>query len=98
MVNDMAERFEKLYVLPSDLYSEGSPIIISAGSLLKDTETGKVIAQIKYHSISSIPIMALKIKVAIPPTIRVIGKSESKFILKINDPIIPTIIVAIPIT
>ena len=64
MVNDMAERFEKLYVLPSDLYSEGSPIIISAGSLLKDTETGKVIAQIKYHSISSMPIKALKIKVA----------------------------------
>ena len=64
MVNDMAERFEKLYVLPSDLYSEGSPIIISAGSLLKDTETGKVIAQIKYHSISSMPIKALKIKIA----------------------------------
>ena len=60
----MAERFEKLYVLPSDLYSEGSPIIISAGSLLKDTETGKIIAQIKYHSISSMPIKALKIKVA----------------------------------
>lgn len=60
----MAERFEKLYILPSDLYSEGSPIIISAGSLLKDTETGKVIAQIKYHSISSMPIKALKIKVA----------------------------------
>jgi len=60
----MAERFEKLYVLPSDLYSEGSPIIISAGSLLKDTETGKIIAQIKYHSISSMTIKALKIKVA----------------------------------
>lgn len=59
----MAERFEKLFILPSDLYSEGSPIIISAGALLKDTETGKVIAQIKYHSISSTPIKALKIKV-----------------------------------
>lgn len=63
MVNDMAERFEKLFILPSNLYSEGSPIIISAGALLKDTETGKVIAQIKYHSISSTPIKALKIKV-----------------------------------
>ena len=62
MVNDMAERFEKLFILPSDLYSEGSPIIISAGALLKDTETGKVIAQIKYHSISSTPIKDLKIK------------------------------------
>ena len=60
----MAERFEKLYILPSNLYAEGTPIIISAGSLLKDTETGKVIAQIKYHSISSMPIKALKIKIA----------------------------------
>ena len=60
----MAERFEKLYSLPANLYSEGAPVIISAGSLLKDNETGKVIAQIKYHSISNIPIKALKIKVA----------------------------------
>ena len=60
----MAERFEKLFTLPSNLYSEGSPVIISAGSLLKDTETGKVIVQIKYHSISSMPIKALKIKVS----------------------------------
>ncbi len=60
----MTERFEKLFALPYNLYSEGSPIIISAGSLLKDTETGKIIAQIKYHSISAVPIKALKIKVA----------------------------------
>lgn len=60
----MAERFEKLFSLPSNLYSEGAPIIISAGSLLKDTETGKVIVQIKYHSISNVPIKALKISVA----------------------------------
>ena len=60
----MAERFEKLFALPHNLYSEGSPIIISAGSLLKDTETGKIIAQIKYHSISAVPIKALKIRVA----------------------------------
>ena len=60
----MAERFEKLYSLPSNLYSEGAPVIISAGSLLKDTETGKIIAQIKYHSVSHIPIKALKITVA----------------------------------
>ncbi len=60
----MSERFEKLYSLPQNLYSEGAPVIISAGSLLKDTETGKIIAQIKYHSVSAIPIKALKIKIA----------------------------------
>ena len=60
----MAERFEKLFSLPPNLYSKGSPVIISAGSLLKDTETGKIVVQIKFHSVSSMPIKALKIDVA----------------------------------
>ena len=59
----MAERFEKLFSLPPNLYSNGSPVIISAGSLLKDTETGKIVVQIKYHSVSSTPIKALKVDV-----------------------------------
>ena len=37
-------------------------------------------------------------KLAMPPTSSVIGKSESKFMININDPITPTIIVATPIT
>ena len=60
----MAERFEKVYSLPDNLYSEGSPVIISAGALLKDTETGKIIAQIKYQSISVTPIVALKVGIS----------------------------------
>ena len=60
----MAERFEKLFSLPPNLYSKGSPVIISAGSLLKDTETGKIIVQIKFHSVSFTHIKALKIDIA----------------------------------
>lgn len=60
----MAERFEKLFSLPPNLYSKGSPVIISAGSLLKDTETGKIVVQIKFHSVSFTPIKALKIDIA----------------------------------
>lgn len=60
----MAERFQKLYSLPSNLYSTAAPVIISAGSLLKDTETGKMIVQIKYHCVSSKKIKALKVDIA----------------------------------
>ncbi len=59
----MAERFEKLFALPSNLYVEESPLVISAGSLLKDTQTGKIISQLKFQSVSKKNIKALKISI-----------------------------------
>ena len=59
----MSERFERLFNLPNNLYLEGSPIIISAGSLLKDTTTGSIVAQIKFHSVSKKVIKAGTISV-----------------------------------
>lgn len=41
----MAERFQRLYALKPNLYSKGCPIIIEAGALQKDTESGTVLAQ-----------------------------------------------------
>lgn len=58
----MKERFENLYKLPNNLYVENSPVIIVAGSLLKDTESSNLIIQLKYHSLSDKNIKALKIK------------------------------------
>lgn len=60
----MSGRFEKLYALQNDLYSDGAPIIVSAGALLKDTETGRIIVQMKYHSLSATPIIALKVGIS----------------------------------
>lgn len=60
----MANRFERLYKLPDNLYADGSPIIISAAALLKDNETGNVLVQLKLHSISGKKIKALKISVS----------------------------------
>lgn len=57
----MSERFIKLDDLPQNLYVEGSPIIISAGSLLKDTVTGKIITQFKFKNISDNIIKAVQI-------------------------------------
>ena len=57
----MAERFEKLFSLQENLYSQDAPLIVSAGALLKDTETERIIVQLKYHSLSQNTIVALKI-------------------------------------
>lgn len=59
----MSERFERLFSLPSNLYSEDSPVILTAGALLKDTQTGSIIAQLKFQSLSATPIKALKISI-----------------------------------
>ena len=57
----MAERYTRLYTLPENLYTEGAPLVIAAGALLKDNQTGKVLAQLKYRSICSRPIRAIKV-------------------------------------
>ena len=59
----MAERYSKLYNLPQDLYSKGAPVLISAGTLLKDNQGGKVLCQLKFKNISAGTIKALKVLV-----------------------------------
>jgi len=59
----MAERYNKLYTLPGNLYAAASPVLISAGALLKDNQTGKVLAQLKFKNISERAISALKVLV-----------------------------------
>jgi len=37
----MSERYSKLFAFPENLYAAGSPVVIAAGALLKDNQTGK---------------------------------------------------------
>lgn len=48
----MSERYSRLFSLPENLYSVGAPVVIMAGALLKDNQTGKVLAQLKIQNIS----------------------------------------------
>ncbi|PKM72146.1 MAG: hypothetical protein CVU91_10475 [Firmicutes bacterium HGW-Firmicutes-16] len=57
----MSERFSTLFKVTGNLYRSGSPLIISAGALLKDNQTSKVLVQLKFKSISDKPIKAVKI-------------------------------------
>lgn len=61
----MAGRYEKVFSLPENLYAAGSPVIIAAGALQKDTRTGKIFAQLKLQSISSGIIKAAAIQISL---------------------------------
>lgn len=54
----MSERFTKLFTAPENLYAATSPVIITAGALLKDNQTGKVLAQLKMRNIGAKTIKA----------------------------------------
>ena len=57
----MSERYSRLFTLPENLYAVGSPVVIAAGTLLKDNQTGKIVAQLKLRSISDKVINAVKV-------------------------------------
>lgn len=60
----MAERFERLHKLQENLYVSSAPVIISAGALLKDTQTDSMIVQLKFHSVAAKTIKAVKVSIA----------------------------------
>ena len=57
----MSERYSRLFALSENQYACGSPVVIAAGALLKDNQTGKVIAQLKLRNISKKAIKAAKV-------------------------------------
>lgn len=72
----MAERYTRLFSLSENLYAEGSPVVVSAGVLSKDNQTGKVIAQLKIKNISDKVIKAARVELATFDTVgQPIGES-----------------------
>lgn len=59
----MSERYTKLFSLSENLYAKGAPIVIAAGALLKDNQTGKIIAQLKLRNIGKLGIRAAKVSI-----------------------------------
>ena len=78
----MSERYAKLYSLPKNLYAEGAPVIVSAGNLLKDNQTGKVLAQLKIKNIDAKTIKAAKVRIhALDTTGKAIdGDAEQEYL------------------
>ena len=42
------ERYKRLFQSENNLYVEDSPVVVSAGAITKDTETGKVKGHNRY--------------------------------------------------
>ena len=59
----MSDRYYRLFSLAENLHTEGSPVVISAGALLRDSVTGKVLAQLKFRNISRKTIIAVKVRI-----------------------------------
>lgn len=57
------ERYSSLFRLPEKLYTQGSPLLIAAGALLKDNQTGNILAQIKFCSLTNKEIKAVKVNI-----------------------------------
>ena len=61
----MGERYTRIFTLPQGrLYQTGAPVLLLAGALLKDTQTGRVLAQLKFQSIDNRSIKAMKVALA----------------------------------
>lgn len=58
----MSERYLKLFSLDENLYTPGSPVLIAAGALLKDMQTGRILGQLKLQSISNQEIKAATVE------------------------------------
>lgn len=57
------ERYSNLYSTPRSVYTPGCPVCIVAGALLKDNQTGAILAQLKFKNISSRVIAGLTVAV-----------------------------------
>ena len=60
----MSERYHRLFSLPDNGYAQGAPVVLAAGALLKDNQTGQILAQLKIRSLSQKPIKAATVSLA----------------------------------
>ena len=84
----MSKRYVRLFSLPENLGLEDCPIVISAGALLKDTTTGKVLAQLKLRNLAPRKVTAVQIKInAYDPAGVELGGVDTFSYLDLNIPI-----------
>lgn len=71
----MAERYQRCFTLPVNLYAPGAPVLIAAGALLLDTQTNGVLAQLKLQNLGAKPIKSVKVAVSpLDPAGRALGE------------------------
>lgn len=75
----MAERYSRVFLLEKNCYSCDCPILVSAGAILKDNQTGKLYAQLKLKNFQKKTIKAVKVQLTCKDTVgRVLGEPAEK--------------------
>jgi len=70
----MGERYTKLFGLEGNLYAENSPVLVCAGALTKDNQTGKLFCQVRMENLDARAIRILKLEVTCRDAVgRVLG-------------------------
>ena len=81
----MSERYSRRFSLSENLYAAGSPVVITAGALLKDNQTGTMIAQLKLCNIGNKAIKAVTVSIFPFDTVgRPLGESVQYQYLDLN--------------
>ncbi len=81
----MGERYSRIFTYDENVYCEGSPVIIAAGALLLDNTNNKVIAQLKFQSVSEKKIKALTVEITqLDIAGRVLGEKIKYHYLDLN--------------
>lgn len=81
----MDERYSRVFDLQHYFFAESSPVIITAGALLKDNQSGKVLAQLKLHNISNKAIKAATVSITPFDTVgKPLGNAISHQYLDLN--------------
>ena len=81
----MSERYTRLFSLPENLYSVGAPVVIAAGAVLKDNQTGKVLTQLKIQNISDKAVKAATVSIVPMDTVgKPLGEAVSYQYLDLN--------------
>lgn len=57
----MADRYSKLFELPGGLYTSGSPVLIRAGALLRDSLSQALVCQLKFCNLESRAVRGLTV-------------------------------------
>ena len=60
----MNEQFTRISVFQTAVYTEGAPVVVRASSVLRDNESGCLLAQVKLYSISDKVIRSVGIELS----------------------------------
>ena len=61
----MSAGYSRIFSLPENLYAQGSPIVIKAGALLKNNQSGSLVGQLKLHNLSSKTVKFVKVELTL---------------------------------